>query len=234
MSCTVLVTRSEPGAGETASRLVGLGYQAVVEPLLSVEPIEAVLPAFDALAFTSANGVRRFIKLSARRDVPVWCVGDRTAAEALSAGFEQVRSASGAVTDLIEAIRRELPQGAELLHSGNEAAGDRLAGALRQAGGSAQFIATYRTREAVTAGPVLSPWLDTGRGVDCVLVHSPKAAGILARLIGETPREHPLHVASISANASAKLHGLGLKVETAASPDEDALFRALETLVGRR
>lgn len=234
MSRTVLVTRSEPGASETARRLEALGYRAVVEPLLSVEAIDAYLPDFDALAFTSANGVRRFVELSGRRDLPVWCVGDRTAAEATKAGFENVRSAAGAVTDLIDTLRHELPRDVELLHSGNEAAGDDLAGALRQAGMTARFVATYRTREAAAAGPALSSCLETGCGIDCILVHSPKASGILARLIGENPQKPVPPIASISANASAKLLELGLIVETAGSPDEDALFRALETLVGQR
>jgi uroporphyrinogen-III synthase len=73
----ILVTRSEPGASETATRLEAAGYEAVVEPLFSIVPIDATLPDFDALAFTSANGVRRFAALSPRRDAAVFCVGAR-------------------------------------------------------------------------------------------------------------------------------------------------------------
>ena len=74
----ILVTRSEPGASETAGRLRAIGFEVAVEPLFMIAPVEAQVPAFDALAFTSANGARRFAQLSPRRDVPVFCVGART------------------------------------------------------------------------------------------------------------------------------------------------------------
>ena len=97
----VLVTRSEPGASETAQRLAGLGFEPIVEPVFEIEPIEGVtLPAFDALAFTSANGVRVFAHLNPRRDAPVFCVGARTADEARAAGFANVTSADGDVSAL--------------------------------------------------------------------------------------------------------------------------------------
>src|SRR5690242_5683689 len=104
MSLRVLVTRAEPGASETGERLRALGYQPIVEPVFAVAPIPVALPAFDALAFTSANGVRVFAKLSPRRDAPVFCVGGRTADAALEAGFSNVRSADGDVAALAELI----------------------------------------------------------------------------------------------------------------------------------
>ena len=54
----VLVTRSEPGASETAERLAALGYTPIIEPVFAIEPIAAAIPDFDVLAFTSANGAR--------------------------------------------------------------------------------------------------------------------------------------------------------------------------------
>jgi uroporphyrinogen-III synthase len=59
----VLVTRAEPGASATARSLAAKGYAPVVEPLFALEPITADLPAFDALAFTSAKGVRALASL---------------------------------------------------------------------------------------------------------------------------------------------------------------------------
>src|SRR5690349_4237099 len=108
----VLVTRSEPGASETAERLAAMGYLPVVEPLFEVEPIPGVIvPAFDALAFTSANGVRVFAKLSPRRDGPVFCVGARTAETARELGFADVTSADGDVGALEQLILASLPAG---------------------------------------------------------------------------------------------------------------------------
>jgi uroporphyrinogen-III synthase len=79
LTARVLVTRSQPGADETAERLRAMGCDPVVEPLFTLQPLDAPWPDFDALAFTSANGVRAFAARNARRNVPVWCVGGRTA-----------------------------------------------------------------------------------------------------------------------------------------------------------
>ena len=53
----VLVTRSEPGASETATRLRQVGFVPVVESLFAIAPIDVEIPDYDALAFTSDNEV---------------------------------------------------------------------------------------------------------------------------------------------------------------------------------
>ena len=40
----VLVTRSEPGAFETAARLTAAGYTPLVEPVFGIEPMAIALP----------------------------------------------------------------------------------------------------------------------------------------------------------------------------------------------
>ena len=100
----VLVTRSQPGASETAARLKAMGYRPIAEPVFTVERLKAELPEFDALAFTSLNGVRVFAELSPRRDGPVFCVGARTAEEARKEGFSDVVSADGDVAALAKLI----------------------------------------------------------------------------------------------------------------------------------
>ena len=58
---TMLVTRPQPDASETAARLFALDIDALVEPLLSAETLASTLPpadGFAALAATSANALR--------------------------------------------------------------------------------------------------------------------------------------------------------------------------------
>lgn len=234
MNSSVLVTRSEPGASETARRLIALGYDAVAEPLLMLEPIAADVPEFDALAFTSVNGVRRFSELCGRRDAPVWCVGDRTAAEARSTGFSDVRSAAGDVTALIDLLRSELPADNHLLHTGNEDAGDLLVESIRNAGGTATFLPTYRTSTAEAPGPRLAACLGGTAALDCILVYSPKAGRALARLLERASLANLGGIACISPNAASPLERLGVPIDTASAPDEAGLFRSMESVVGRQ
>jgi uroporphyrinogen-III synthase len=230
MSLRVLVTRAEPGASETADRLKKLGYQPVVEPMFVVEPLSTSLPEFDALAFTSANGVRMFAKLSARRDVPVFCVGGRTAGAAREAGFANVLSADGDVSVLVALIETRAAPGSRLLHSGNEESRGDLAGTLAAKGAQAVFVATYRAVPITEPGPALAAQVQGHASFDYVLVHSPRGAEILKGFLASARNLAPFGLAAISAAAAAPLAPFARRTEIAASPDETALLAALGRL----
>ena len=226
----VLVTRSEPGASETAQRLADLGYTPIVEPLFAIEMLPAALPPYDALAFTSANGVRAFARLDRIRDRPVFCVGGRTAQEALDLGFTQVMSADGDVGDLAILIGNKLPPGARLLHTGNEESRGDLSGTLLAAGIQASFVPTFRAAPVAGPGPRLAAHLRGKLAFEAILIHSGRAAAILSQFAAEATRRAPLDVASISAEAAAPLVHLARRVQTAARPNEAALFDSLGLL----
>lgn len=225
----ILVTRSEPGASQTAERLRAAGYAAIVEPVFAIESIPVELPDFDALAFTSANGVREFVKLSSRRDTPVFCVGARTADEALYVGFGNVASADGDVEALGTLIEDRLPKSARILHAGNEEARGDLAGRLRAAGFATEFIAIFRAVPAPAPGPVLRAHLAGKPEFEAVLIHSPRAGAILAEFANGS--RAALNVAAISAAAVAPLATVAGRTEIASRPDEQSLLSALDRLV---
>jgi uroporphyrinogen-III synthase len=227
----ILVTRSEPGASETAARLRAAGFEPVNEPLFAIAPIDVEVPAFDALAFTSANGVRRFAMLSPRRDVPVFCVGDRTAQEACTMGFAIVSSANAEVGALTALVQRNLLPGAHILHAGNEETRGDLAGRLVAAGHRASFLPIFRSVPVETPGPILAAHLAGRASFDALMIHSPRAAAILAGFVVGTVGSAPLAVAAISATAAEPLGGHADRIEIAATPDGPALFSALARLV---
>ncbi len=225
----ILVTRSEPGASQTAERLRAAGYAAIVEPVFAIEPIPVELPDFDALAFTSANGVREFSKLSLRRDIPVFCVGARTADEALYVGFGNVASADGDVEALGALIEDRLPGSSRILHTGNEEARGDLTGRLRAAGYAAEFVAIFRAVAVSSPGPILRAHLSGKPEFDAVLIHSPRGAAILAGFANGS--QAALNVAAISAAAVAPLAAVAGRTEIASRPDEQSLLSALARLV---
>ncbi len=225
----ILVTRSEPGASQTAERLRAAGYTPIVEPVFAIEPIPAAIPDFDALAFTSANGVREFARLSSRRDAPVFCVGARTAEEARNIGFTNVASADGDVEALGGLIEDQLPKSSRLLHAGNEEARGDLTGRLKSVGIAAEFVAIFRAAPAGAPGPVLRAHLAGKAGFDAVLIHSPRGATILAGFAEGSPSA--LNVAAISAAAIIPLAGIAGRTEIASQPNEQSLLSALARLV---
>ncbi|MGZ3346045.1 MAG: uroporphyrinogen-III synthase [Caulobacteraceae bacterium] len=219
----IWITRAEPGASRTADKLRALGHQPVVAPLLEVHalPGPVDLDGVGALAFTSANGVRAFAERAPDpgfgRALPVFTVGDATAAAARAAGFADVASASGdldALADLIAAHARRF-RGTVLAPGPREPAGD-LCRALAARGVTARAQALYETL----------PVFPRGLGqVDAVLVHSPKAGERLALVLGGQPGPAAF---CISAAAAAPLAGHPFaRVEWAARPDEDSLLALL-------
>jgi uroporphyrinogen-III synthase len=93
---TVLVTRPEPGAAETASRLRVLGFAPMLAPMLAIAKLPAHLPPPERLGgilLTSGNAVGAFPP--GYHHLPVWTVGRATAARAREAGFATVTSADG-------------------------------------------------------------------------------------------------------------------------------------------
>ena len=227
----ILVTRSEPGASETAARLGALGYLPIVEPLFAIVPLDVTLPAFDALAFTSANGARRLAGLSARRDIPVFCVGARTAETAREAGFTHVTSADGDVTALGDLILAQLPAGAHLLHAGNAESRGDLSGRLNAQGVAASFVALFHAEAVVAPGPELARHLGGDQAFDAVLIHSPRGGEILAGMIRAAQRPCPIAAAAISPAAAAPLAGVVPRLAAASAPTEEALLSLLANLV---
>jgi uroporphyrinogen-III synthase len=225
----VLVTRSEPGASETAERLSAAGYLPIVEPVFTIEALPAEIPEFDALAFTSANGARQFASLSSRRDVPVFCVGARTAEEAREAGFSSVTSADGDANALAALITRQLSKQSRLLHAGNEDSRGDVAGQMRAKGYAASFLPIFRAVARAAPGPVLAEHIAGKAAFDVVLIHSPRGASILASFAAGSSTK--FNIVAISGAAATPLGMLARRTEIAAAPNEQALLSALARLV---
>jgi len=224
----VWITRAEPGASRTAARLRDLGFEPVAQPLLKVEPLSQPVPDLDrfaALVFTGANGITAFAALTARRDRPVFAVGDATAQAAREAGFCAVRSAAGDLTDLARLIAAELNDATLLAAQAETPAGD-LTAALTEAGARdirVYPLSVYRTVPTDALAP---------HAFDVVLIHSPRAAKALAAL---TISNSDATVAvCISPAAAAPLSEAGFALAVSDRPDETSLLATLKAALGKR
>jgi uroporphyrinogen-III synthase len=183
----IWITRTQPGADATAERVRAMGHEAIIAPLLAVHRVDNVeinLKGVAALAFTSANGVRAFAEQCGERELRVFAVGAATAQAARAAGFHTVLSADGDVEALAEGIaaRRSQMRGAVLHPGAAEPAGD-LAGALEKHGVEARRAILYET------GPVQLSEAEAQMLVraDAALLHSPRAAKVLAAVLKAHP-----------------------------------------------
>ena len=225
---TVWITRAEPGAADTAARVAALGLEPLVLPLLeTVDLPEAgeALGGEGPLAFTSANGVRAFARLRPRRTGPVYVVGPATAEAAQAAGFADIRAGAGDVEALAARILADAPAGEVLHAAAREPAGD-LAGRLLAAGRPARRVAVYAARETRPSPAAV----EKAMAAPVVLVHSPRAGRILARLLAPLPAR-PV-VLGLSPACLAPFEGLDLPVR--AAPDRPLESHLLNLLASFR
>jgi len=228
VSQTVIVTRTQPGADETASTLIALGYRPVVSPMLRIVETgldTGLLGDVRDLIFTSANGVRAFLSSGApAREFAAWCVGPSTSAAAREAGFARVIEGDGDAEDLARLIltaRAELTGPA--LHIANDAAAGHLVSALQGAGLDVRFAAPYRTEAAPSLSAEALAALASGGAA--VLIHSAKGAAAMAASGAALTQAW---LVAISDAAARPLEGrpcAGMTI--AARPNEDALMEAL-------
>lgn len=220
----VWITRARPGALATAERVAARGFEPVIDPLLVVETLDADidLSHITALAFTSANGIEAFARLSDERGLPVFAVGRATARAAQGEGFASVASADGDVEDLCELIAAGA-SGPVLWAGAKEPAGD-LVGMLRGCGVMAKGVAVYETLERAPSEETLAR-LDAPL---TTLVHSPRGARALAATLREKPAPNLRVLCLSEAVAQPLLNLVELRSVTfAPRPDESALLDLL-------
>jgi uroporphyrinogen-III synthase len=233
----VLVTRPEPGASRTAERLAAAGYQPVLLPLTTIDPLPAspLPPAvFDAVAVTSANALRHASTdvLSTTRHLPCFTVGAETARIAREVGFAKVESAEGDAPALAGLIATKLPRGSRLLYLCGRLRRPTFEAALAEAGFRVIAIETYETLPAEYTSDDLRTHLGPDH-IDVVLVHSAEAALSFARLLhaADTPALSPRPLfLCISPRVAAVLAGEHLETIVAMEPTEASMLSALASI----
>jgi uroporphyrinogen-III synthase len=219
----IWVTRTEPGAEATASRLEAIGLTAVVAPVLEARPIAGVeldLTSIDALAFSSGHAIAAFNDLSDERALPVFTVGAATASRAKAAGFTDVRSADGGATALAELIAAAQPRPKLVLHPGAREPAADLVALLADRSVTVRATAVYETVPTDLAAPP--------RDIDAILIHSARGAERVAALVAARPHAD-ISVFALSKAAARPLHGLGFaRVMAPPFPNEAALLDLLK------
>lgn len=171
------------------------------------------LGAFGALAFTSANGVRAFARLTDERDLMCYAVGPRTADAAHEAGFAAVRIADGDVDALTALIARDHDRASgDILHpAGADRAGDLVAG-LNAAGISARRVVLYQAAPvaALSAEGRAMLAAATATAPLFVIAYSPRSASLFLEQVQRAGLERHLQQAialSVSSAVDARFAG---------------------------
>lgn len=218
-----LLTRPEPGASATARRLAALGHEALLLPCLSVKTVTPRLPEHPAaLVVTSGQAVPA---LPARlHNLPVFCVGDATAAKLRETGFTRVESAAGDADDLFRLIAARRVAGLHVLAVG-ERHGILLLERLRQAGISALRRKVYTVTKLPRLPEEARAALAAGE-VQAALFYSAETARVFARL--NPPGTAAMEAYVLSGHVAQGLAGLPwARIHVALAPTEADLMALL-------
>lgn len=228
----VLVTRPEPGATATAQRLAAMGFAPVVAPLLSIRTFARALPGPETLrgiVVASRQAIPALPDLYHR--LPLYAVGDATAAEAREAGFRTVLSAQGRAEDLARLIIETLPKdGLPLLLATGYNQGDRLKRILQAFGFEVLREEVYAAH-SVTALPPAATGIIAGAVPGWVLLFSRETALCLGRLCRAANLVEGFSRLSLAAISPAVADAVGdlpwARIRVAIDPNEKAVLALL-------
>jgi uroporphyrinogen-III synthase len=238
----VLVTRPHPDAEATASALRAKGLEVLLAPMLRFEPVafhDDEDAHYGAVIVTSANalrGIEPHLAGSRLLRLPLFAVGAHTGAAAQRAGFHNVIPASGDAAGLRDCVlasvkAKELKKASTLLYlAGADLARD-LAGELGEHGFTVVTHTTYRMIPVPNLPREARDAFAASR-IEVVLHYSRRSARAFleaARAGGVEISALAIPQCCISGAVALVVRDAGAaQVAVAASPDEIALFEALD------
>jgi len=230
---TLLLTRPEAQSRALAKDIDTIfpdTARCIISPLLEIAPAGALpdLAAFQALIFTSVNGVQAYVGLSGPIGLRAFCVGARTAKVAGDAGLQAV-SADGGAKDVVALVQSQLaPDGGAVLHIRGEHVAGEIAMSLRGVG--------FSVEEAVLYQQVAQGLTETARAalangeIDVLPLYSPRTAETLLTEISNNP-DWPIGQITaicISENVAKAVHTAGFGgVDIAAGPNGAEMLSAI-------
>jgi uroporphyrinogen-III synthase len=239
----VLITRPERDATDLKSRIVALGCEVTLAPLLDIQfksiALEALSDAAGVVA-TSRNGLQalaRSAALPAALTLPVFTVGPATTRLARELGFATVISGPGTAAELVPVIAgHSAAQSGPLVHLAGDHLAFDLVGTLSAHGITVKAVEAYASVAAKTLSGDVVSLLTSGR-LDAVILMSPRSAAIWSALISALPVKPKLtkvtHIC-LSRAVAAKLAGIsGLQTVIAEKPNADEIVSEVYRLAGR-
>jgi uroporphyrinogen-III synthase len=238
----VLVTRPQPDDEATAANLQARGYEVLRAPMLRFEPVafqDDPNARYGAAIVTSANalrGIESNLKGHRLLELPLFAVGEHTAAAARRAGFSCVISANGDADSLRDCVlasveSKRLQKAGTLLYlAGADLARD-LAGELGEHGFRVVTQLTYRMAAAPSLPRQVSDAFAANR-IEAVLHYSRRSARAFvdaARAAGVEISALAVPQCCMAESVAAVLREAGAtQIMVAETPDENAMLGALD------
>lgn len=188
----IWVTRPKLDAHNQVQILSDLGIGTIAYPLLNVTffnqdlnitALKTPHTKYQAVVFTSANGVRAFVKNNGIRNIPVFAVGDVTTESARENGFTNITTAQGDVVSLADSIREKLsPHDGDIYHPASTIVARDLGTLLSDYGYTVDRQVVYNVDACEDLPPDMQTHMTHGT-IGGVVLMSPRTANIFIRLM---------------------------------------------------
>ncbi|MEY9364484.1 uroporphyrinogen-III synthase [Bradyrhizobium yuanmingense] len=245
---SILVTRPHPDNAATADNLRTRGHTVLLAPALKLEPVafqgESEV-SYDAVLVTSANAIRAIapqLPDLGLLQLPLFAVGEHTAAAAREAGFAEVIVAGGDAASLRDKVMqsardKELKKNSTLLYLAGVDLSRDLGGELGAEGFHVVTQTTYRMAPVKHLPREVCEGF-AAHGIEAVLHYSRRSA----RAFLDAARDEGVEISALaiphcclSETVAGVLRDAGAsQVLVAATPDETALFDTLERALRTR
>ncbi|MEY9125450.1 uroporphyrinogen-III synthase [Bradyrhizobium yuanmingense] len=245
---SILVTRPHPDNAATADNLRTRGHAVLLAPALKLEPVafqgESEV-SYDAVLVTSANAIRAIapqLPDLGLLELPLFAVGEHTAAAAREAGFAEVIVAGGDAASLREKVMQSardkvLKKNSTLLYLAGVDLSRDLGGELGAEGFHVVTQTSYRMAPVKHLPREVCEGF-AAHGIEAVLHYSRRSA----RAFLDAARDEGVEISALaiphcclSETVAGVLRDAGAsQVLVAATPDETALFDTLERALRTR
>jgi uroporphyrinogen-III synthase len=245
---SILVTRPHPDNEATAASLRARGHAVLLAPALKFEPVafhDKGEAPYGAVLVTSANAIRAVapqLRDLGLLELPLFAVGEHTAAAAHDAGFTRVIVAGGDAASLRDKVMQSardkvLKKKSTLLYLAGADLSRDLGGELDAEGFSVVTQTTYRMIPVKHLPRAVCEGF-AAHGVEAVLHYSRRSA----RAFLDAARDEGVEISALaiphcclSATVASVLRDAGAsQVLVAETPDENALFGTLERALRTR
>ncbi|MCK1397683.1 uroporphyrinogen-III synthase [Bradyrhizobium sp. 4] len=245
---SILVTRPHPDNEATSENLRARGHVALLAPVLKFEPVafhDESETSYSAVIVTSANAIRGVapqLRGLGLQELPLFAVGEHTAAAARDAGFAEVVVAGGDAAALRDKVMqsardKRLKKKSTLLYLAGADLSRDLGGELGAEGFNVVTQTTYRMAPVKLLPRDVCEGF-AAHGIEAVLHYSRRSA----RAFLEAARAEGVEISALaipqcclSETVAGVLREAGAsQVLVAATPDENALFDTLERALRTR
>jgi uroporphyrinogen-III synthase len=230
----VIVTRPEPDNLCTAEALKQRGHEPWLIRLINIVPriVSPLLAMPDCLVATSAHAFANLPGPMARSlaHLPVWTVGERTAAAARDAGFHLIKTGPGDAVGLAKDMIPAMSPGSCITYLAGQPRKPMLEDRFKAAGLLVETILLY---EAIPVAEPPAALMEALTFKDVAVLHfsraSAEAFSVICAQGGLQPAaRHALHVC-LSKDVAIGLAGIAPSaIRIALKPDGDSLLAALD------